>query len=793
MFDVCFRCLSDFVRRHRRVVVTVLLLLVVISIARLPRIGFDNNIERMLPASPDVRRSIRFLRQSGISDKIVMSISLPTHCPETDRLITAADRLDDELRGDLITEVVTGVPHGNMVGELVELMTCAPQLLDPADLDAMRHELTPEGIDRRIGATYRRLLTPGGGLMVNLLVADPIGIAGELLKELQRLSASFGYRVKVVRGHLLSEDERHALLILTTPVTLTDGFGSRALLKHIETCVTRSPYGIEAIIVGGHRHTVSNEDVIRRDVKLICVFATLGFLLLFVAAFRDWRAGWVLLMPVSAIIVAIAVSSMFLGAVSYFIVGMSAVLVGIAIDYAIHVYIAKRSGGEGAVASIAKPISAGAFTTVSVFFAFFFSSVSGYTQLACFYIVGILACLALSLFLLPYLVKTKSGNRSTWSPQPRVPRSRTGRSLLISVWIVFLVVLAFAATKLVFENDVTQFDGSEKTVLDDEENFRRIWGGRDEPGILVVEGKALEPVLRKNDQIARGADELIGPGNLTTLAAIWPSRRTRVRNLASWRSFWQEIGPGIKARLVDSQEKYGFTRDAFQPFLKWVDGGQVKNTIPQLDFLDRIKERFLAFHGGKVWAISYFDDTDENMRRLSVLTADGEPSAYLVSRRALGKAISQSVSRETVRLSLIAGALILLVLFVLVRDIRLALLALAPVGTAIVVMLGMLPLLGMPLTAASIIAAMVGVGLCIDYGIFMVHSEHHRTQCGTALSVTLSAATTLVAAGALLFVRHPVMYAIGVTLVCGVAAGYVCALWIVPTLYVMTKTEDRTD
>jgi len=194
-----------------------------------------------------------------------------------------------------------------------------------------------------------------------------------------------------------------------------------------------------------------------------------------------------------------------------------------------------------------------------------------------------------------------------------------------------------------------------------------------------------------------------------------------------------------------------------------------------------------------VQAISYFEDTAANLERLAVLSTEDRPSVYVVSRRALSDSISQAVSRESIRLSLIAGALILVVLLVLVRNVRLALLALAPVGTAVLAMLGMLPLFKMPLTAASIIAAMIVVGLCIDYGIFMVHSEHRRAQCGTTLSVTLSALTTLVGASSLLFANHPVMFSIGVTLVCGIVGGYVCAMWIVPALYAMTERRDTTE
>ena len=50
------------------------------------------------------------------------------------------------------------------------------------------------------------------------------------------------------------------------------------------------------------------------------------------------------------------------------------------------------------------------------------------------------------------------------------------------------------------------------------------------------------------------------------------------------------------------------------------------------------------------------------------------------------------------------------------------------------------------------------------------------------MAVTLSALTTLVGAGVLLFARHPVLLSIGRTLVAGVLAGYITAMIGVPAL-----------
>ena len=78
---------------------------------------------------------------------------------------------------------------------------------------------------------------------------------------------------------------------------------------------------------------------------------------------------------------------------------------------------------------------------------------------------------------------------------------------------------------------------------------------------------------------------------------------------------------------------------------------------------------------------------------------------------------------------------------------------------------------------------MVAVGLCIDYGIFMVYECHYRLDTGTLTAGTLSALTTLIGAGALLFARHPLLFSVGSTMVTGVLAGYVSSMLVLPSLY----------
>lgn len=91
-------------------------------------------------------------------------------------------------------------------------------------------------------------------------------------------------------------------------------------------------------------------------------------------------------------------------------------------------------------------------------------------------------------------------------------------------------------------------------------------------------------------------------------------------------------------------------------------------------------------------------------------------------------------------------------------------------------------LLGLPLNTSNLIAGIIVLGLCIDYGICMVYARWRGMSRDVFRAVTLSATTTVLGAAALLLARHPAFFSIGVTLVAGVAAGYLAAALLLPAL-----------
>jgi predicted exporter len=512
-----------------------------------------------------------------------------------------------------------------------------------------------------------------------------------------------------------------------------------------------------------------------------------AFFLLFVFLFRDIRAAMLFLLPVASVLVAINLSNLALSHLSYFIVGMGGVVAGISVDYGIHVYMAVRSG-EGraeAVKRVAKPVVTGALTTLSVFAAFFFSSVQGYHQLALFSILSISLCLGCALLLLPHLI---SGRRRDGFRKPfrggGVRRSQRFGGIIVGCWVVALIGAMFAMRQLDFDSDIRQFDGSESWVIEAEEEFHRVWGGRNRPAVFVVTADSLEEALERNQMVYREVAASSEGEGFASLSAVWPLREERKANRARWVEFWEQGREAKLRRLLrEHGEAYRFSEDAFSPFFESLRAGRKpKEGLESLEIFAKLKERFVQERPEGYQLLSFFPDEERWISRLSAIS-DRYPGSFLVSRNALSGALSRSVSSEIVYLFGVAALLVPILAGLLLRSPLLTALALIPVVTGVMAILGMISALGLSLNAPSLISAMVAVGLCIDYGIFMVYHCHYRLETGTRMAVTLSAVTTLIGAGALLFAHHPILFAIGLTMVTGVLAGYVSSILVLPTLH----------
>ncbi len=756
-------------------------------------IPFEGMLDTMLPEGSEALRTVSFLREANFADKIAVSVETDPETVDRPALIREMERLSDRFeQSPLIAGRVSVPGAGKMMDNIFFFLDHAGELLDDDDMEILRSRISRDEINRLMRMWYGRLARPEGSLMVEMLRRDPLDISSQILSRIDRLSRSFGYRAVIEDGHFLHPDRRHGLLLFETRVPVTDAAGSRELVDFSESAVADMPPGFSAGIIAGHRRSVSNEKILRGDINRTVIIASIGFIVLFLCIFRDPRAILLFLLPGVSVLFSLNLSALLLGNISYIVIGFGAVLAGIAVDYGIQIYVSMRHSREPyqAVRRILKPVIIGALTTLCVFAAFLASAIPGYRQLGVFALISITLSVIAAVVILPAFLKT--GHVAPESGVHMAGRAGNKGSVAVAaLFLLSLPVCAVLARRLELETSIEQLDGTEDHILESEREFQLLWSGEDRgQAIAVVTGASYEEAAVRNDRLYEAVSSQFNDEKFTSMAALWPSSATRRRNLERWNRFWtSERVARTRQYLHDAGEEYGFAGDAFEPFFSAIEKQDSVSSRPEQNMIfSQFEERFVQQYADGYRFMSFFPDT-ERANALVSEAVEETPNAFIASPAALGAALSDAISSEVLHVSAIALALILAVISLLIRHFRLSVAALLPAASGVMWLFAIMAISGLALDIANLVAGIVVVGLCIDYGVFTVHGWKSERQVMLSIrrAITLSALTTLLGAGVLIFAKHPALFSIGLTLVIGVSAGFLAAVFAVPGMCMLMR------
>jgi len=788
VFDKYFALLTNFLKGNRKLVLSIIVLLNMAAGFGLFFTHYEGNIDLMLPPDEEITRSMNFLRDSNLSDKIIVSFSLLTDDAGKKDLFNAVDQLAASLSPPLFTNVTTGFSVTNMMDGF--FLNYAPQILTEKDLFSIDNLINPASVSDKLKSIYIQSLKPESVFMTPLYRSDPLGINFILMEKLKALPASMGYDVSVEDGHFISNDGRHAMMIIQTPVKITDGPNSKRLLTELDKNIGQLPKYISTGVISGHRHTVSNEKVIKRDISLLSIIVSIVFLLLFFAVFRDMRVVLVYVIPLIAVVIAINISSFYAGKLSYLVIGFGTAIAGISVDYGLMVYISARKGADLSRAlKLAKLLCIDAITSAFGFYVLYFSKIHGYHQLALFSILCIVISLLFALFILPLALSWK---KCPEIKQPRIAdrleKNPKLRNASIGLWAVLTVAALVLSLNTRIESDVKQLDGSEPEVLNAEKNFHEVWGGKGGQAIFVVTGSTFEEAMKTNDVIFQKVAKSTGTDRFSSLAMFWSSEETRIKNIENWNNFWKQGREAKLRSLIKSESgKYDFSENAFSPFFDGLYKAVDKNNVNN-GFISNVKERFVQERPEGYRMLSFFPNEKEFIKTMSGLSRD-YPGSFIVSGRAMSESISRFTAKEAKLLIPLAVIFNIVLTYLFFRNIRETAIALIPVLTGMIWLSGIMSLLGFPLNVVNIVAAIITSGVIVDYGIGRTYDYRNNLTMGTAFVVSLSAATNIIGAGALLFAKHPAFSSTGMAMVICMSAGYLSAMLVVPSFCIMLQTR----
>ncbi len=782
---------------RRRLLVGIVLLLLAGGWLAFSRLPFTTDVAALLPDRGNrAVADFHLLAKAPLARRVVLRLRADSGVGQSE-LFKAAEELAAGLNPPLFTRVVSGPAAGGESALLSFAVSQWANLLNDSDYDFIRASLAPDRIEKALRSAYLKLLQPTGFLQKEMILADPLEFRNLVFPRLASLNP-IG-RARVVDGHFLSEDGRETMLLLETPIEITDFKGSQRLLAELDRVVKDVvPPGIKVMPLSGHLYTVANATAIQRDMVVVVSASLVSLVLIFMLFMRRRRALLVFLLPVAILGPALALTGLIEGSISAITIGFGAVLLGVTIDYGLHLYFSlqnceKRPGLI--VAALAAPLSGAGLTTIGAFAAQLFSTLPGQRQLALFAIFGVFLALILSLLVLPHFLR---GEEESTEISPSLLKKRElryrGRSawVIVMVWALFLGLAAWQAVKVQCVGDLREVNLVSPSLRAAENDLKSVWGEVRGRALIFAQGRNLEEALQANDQLYSVLRREFALSEIVSLAPVLPSFQSQRNNRWGWQDFWTpERLSELRRKISDSSRKLGFSESAFAPFTKAL--------ISEPPFLT---ESFWRQAGFSPLLDASIEKDSESVTILTlvpdqppleaVFTACEQiPGVRLVSPQAFSRVVSAAIAKDLRQFIVLALIFVALILLALLRNLYQVLLALLPVAAGLLSMFGIMGALGLSFNLFNLVAAILIIGLGVDYGIFMVYRLFRGSDAATERAVLVSGLTTLAGFGVLILARHPALNSIGLTVLLGVGGALPTVLWVLPALAGLKRDEIR--
>jgi len=781
---------------------------------------FDTQLVDLLPDGLEAAADYKlFLEEFGGIERVYIAITADPPV-ESEILGDAADLLSLELAAnDLVSSARSGLETIDEDFYLDHFLPRSFLVADPDDREELTRRLEPEAIRERVRSMHDSLAGPTGLFLTAVMAADPLGFS--------EVTGGFGAGQDAVpidpfTGAFLSEDGSTSLVVVTPSSAELDSESGRALsdllTRSFEIVNAEIGTPLEYHAVGGPLYAVQDESILRTDIARTVTGSALGVGLLLMLYFSGVRLPVALLLGVFAGIVWTAgLLGATLGSISVIGMAFAAVLVGLGVDYGIHVATRfKQACLEGLDRSRAMlrsfretgpAIVASVVTTAVAFLVLSLTQFRPVRELGLLVALGIVSILLASIgigaataVLWPPL-RTGSGERPGGGPFWKAVGHLVDRAIdlgashpgpTVVAALVLSAVAAFGITRMEFSSDLRTLRPEFHPALAAEELLVEKFALGLDTFTVVLRGDDPGEVFDRASRVKR-----VMTAALPGLSAVSPSDwlvdgDVLASRVEMWRGeTMRQAVENLKIEL-DRQE---FEEEAFSSaigVLESVAEGTPPPSIPREAWPDWLTD-LVRIDGDHVTAAVRVRSPqgewpDGPPAEVIAEIRELDPEAAIASAARLGFEVRHLVGREFRRLGgwcLLSIGIIVLVSFR--GRISLFALAILPVLVGSFVLVGVCGAIGVVMTPLSMAVAPLLLGIGVDDGLHAVHGSRIHGGLVASLkrvgpAMTLTTLTTSLAFGSLMFSSVPALQNAGLLVALGALLCLVATLVVLPAL-----------
>lgn len=677
-----------------------------------------------------------------------------------------------------------------------------PLYLDSTDYLHLEKSLSAEAIEKTIAQNKRLLLSPEGFGVKKWLIKDPLHLLPLALSKTQSLGQS---QAALASQGLYLSDAGDQLFIygeLSHDISNSKQNHQLAELLKTLTLVWNENHPDHRVsYFGTFLIADANATQIKKDIALTVSIAIIFIVGLLLYYYRSSLILLLFLLPGAfGVLFAFGVIYLFQSELSGLAMGASAVIFGIVADYSFH-FFAQFKQTKDALSTrnqILFPLSTSAVTTIMAFLSLLFAQSQALHDFGLLTSLSLAGTLFFVLMVLPHLLKPwqtrfnfeRSGHLDRWMNKVDIQDQHLSKPVFWTI-VVTTIVLSFFASEVQFEDDLSKLNFYPEELKQGERTLQNIDPDQEKRLTLVAHHANVEDAIQANfylQKVLSSSELQSATHQQTSLALFLIPQEVQQTRIDQWNKFWEDKREPTITNLQATARSTGFNPKAFDAFVTLLQSDfKPTETHDLIKSSETFNQLIIEKNESTSLITSIVCDIDQvNLIKSKVTEL---PNISVLDEAGIVARLIDAVRSDFNYLLLVASLAVFIAMLIVYGSIELTLISFLPMVISWVWILGLSALLDIKFNFINIIIATFIFGLGDDFSIFITDGLREKYKTGQKVlahyktGIILSALSTIVGTGVLIFAEHPALRSIASLSVLGIVIIALVAFFIQPIIF----------
>ena len=425
-------------------------------------------------------------------------------------------------------------------------------------------------VERQIAADKQMLMFPVSGLLSENFQRDPLNLFTPVVAQLQQKQTDIRY--ENYDGYIFSADMQRAIVMMNSPYGASETEKNTALLERLEQCARETEHQVPAVsihFIGGPVIAVGNSSQIKTDSLVAVLLAIVLIVALLFFVFRNvWNLLLIVLSTAWGWLFAMGALALIHDQVSVIVIGISSVILGIAVNYPLHLiaHLQHTPDIKSALKEIVMPLVVGNITTVGAFLALVPLKSVALRDLGLFSSLLLIGTILFVLIYLPHLIASGT-TQKTHNIFSRVSNfSLENKRWIVNTTILLTIVFGYFSFQTDFDanishiNYMTDAQKADMAYFSSSSNANQVY--------VVSSDTLMDGALDKSLQLQPFLSDLQQQGlvaDIQSCSQFLCSKAEQAQRLALWHSPISDFSDLSRLRLFTALSRQAISLHRYAP------------------------------------------------------------------------------------------------------------------------------------------------------------------------------------------------------------------------------------